>query len=126
MTKDKALYAYFRKYAEEILGGEAYAATAVPNDVIFPYMTYDFIDADFDEGEVASTVNLWFRTNSEAVPNAAAAALKRYIEDNDLVECDGGAVWVKPGEPWSQALRDETDEQIKRRYINVTFEYLTR
>ena len=39
--------------------------------------------------------------------------------------CDGGAIWFKRGSPWCQNLYDPADANIKRRYLNVTAEYLT-
>ena len=41
------------------------------------------------------------------------------------IPCDGGFIWLKRGSPWCQNLQDDTDQNIKRRYINVTAEYMT-
>lgn len=120
MTKGAALQAFF----ESIL--PAYAASAVPDDVIFPYLTYELITGAWDGGEVGLTVNLWFYTTGEAIPNAKAQELSGAIGyGGKLLECDGGYIWLKRGSPWCQNLTDETDPRIKRRYINVTAEYMT-
>lgn len=37
-----------------------------------------------------------------------------------LIPCDGGAIWLRRGSPWCQNIADESDENIKRRYVNVT------
>ena len=37
---------------------------------------------------------------------------------------DGGLIWLKRGSPFCQALADDTDKNLKRRYINVTAEFL--
>lgn len=42
-----------------------------------------------------------------------------------LPPCDGGYIWLKRGTPWCQPMIDQADSNIKRRYINITAEYLT-
>ena len=120
MTKGAALQAFFSKFMD------AYAASAVPEDVTLPYLTYELITSAWDGGEVGLTVNLWFYTTSEAVPNAKAQELSDAIGYGGVtLPCDGGFIWLKRGSPWCQNLQDDTDPNIKRRYINVTAEYLT-
>lgn len=121
MTKAAALYKFFSGF-----GMDAYAAASVPDDVVFPYLTYDLITGAWDGGEVGLTVNLWFYTESEAVPNAKAEELSKKIGlGGKILPCDGGYIWLKRGSPWCQSLRDETNPAIKRRYINISAEYLT-
>ena len=120
MTKGAALQAFFSQFMD------AYAASAVPDDVTFPYMTYELITSAWDGGEVGLTVNMWFRTTSEKEPNAAVDRLSKAIGLGGVfLHCDDGVIWLKRGSPWSQSLTDATDKTIKRRYINVTAEYLT-
>lgn len=126
MTKDKALHAFFTGFDIP-----AYPSNAVLNeegepDVIFPYLTYTPVFDAWGGEPVSLTVNLWYRTESEAVPNAKAQELSSAIGlGGRLVPCDEGYIWIKRGSPWCQSLSDETDPAIKRRYINVTAEYLT-
>lgn len=120
MTKEAALQAFFEQFLP------SYAASAVPNDVEFPYLTYELVTGAWEEGEVGITVNLWYYTTSEAAPNAKAREMSAAIGMGGVqVLCDGGAIWLKRGSPWCQSLYDSTDTNIKRRYINVTAEYLT-
>lgn len=121
MTKAAALYKFFSSF-----GMPAYAASSVPDDVIFPYLTYDLITSAWGGEEVGLTVNLWFYTTSEAIPNAKAQELSKAIGlGGVMLPCDGGAIWLKRGSPWCQSLKDETSQTIKRRYLNVTAEYMT-
>lgn len=121
MTKAAALYQFFSSF-----GMPAYTSTSVPDDVKFPYLTYELITSAFEAGEVGLTVNLWFYTTSEAAPNAKAQELSEAIGmGGKILRCDGGGIWLKRGSPWCQSLSDETSPTIKRRYINVTAEYLT-
>ena len=120
MTKGAALQAFFSQFMD------AYAASSVPEDVAFPYLTYELITSAWDGGEVGFTVNLWFYTTSEAVPNAKAQELSDAIGYGGVtLQCDGGFIWLKRGSPWCQNVQDDTDKNIKRRYINVTAEYMT-
>lgn len=120
MTKEAALQAFFERFLP------SYAASAVPNDVEFPHLTYEPITSAWEEGEVGITVNLWYYTTSEAAPNAKARELSAAIGMGGVqVLCDGGAIWLKRGSPWCQSLKDDADSTIKRRYLNVTAEYLT-
>ena len=120
MTKEAALQAFFERFLP------SYAASAVPDDVIFPYLTYELITGAWEEGEVGLTVNLWYYTTSEAAPNAKVREISSAIGmSGTLVPCDDGAIWFKRGSPWAQSLTDSTDTRIKRRYLNVTAEYLT-
>ena len=120
MTKEAALQAFFEQFLP------SYAASAVPEDVVFPYLTYELITSAWEEGEVGLTVNLWYYTTSEAAPNAKVREISKAIGMSGiLAPCDDGAIWFKRGSPWAQSLTDSTDEKIKRRYLNVTAEYLT-
>ena len=120
MTKNKALFAWFNEFMS------FYRASAVPDDVVLPYGTYEYIDSAFDLGEVGLTVNLWFRTESEAIPDEKAQELSQRIGYSGVtIPCDEGYIWLKRGSPWCQSLTYEEDPAIKRRYINITAEYLT-
>ena len=86
----------------------------------------DDIGSAFDAGEVGLTVKLWFRTESEAVPDEKAQELSKRIGYGGVyLPCDEGYIWLKRGSPWCQSLTYEEDPAIKRRYINITAEYLT-
>lgn len=121
MTKEQALYQFFNSF--DITG---YRNTSVPDDVIFPFLTFDAPISSFEEDPVSITLNLYYYTDSEAVPDAKAEEIRKRIGMGGvLLNCDGGAIWLKWGVPWCQSLVDETNRNIKRRYINITAEYLT-
>lgn len=122
MTKAAALHEFFNSF-----GIQFYPASNVPEDTVFPWGTYELITSSWESGEVGLTVNLWYRTESEAVPNAKAQEISDAIGlGGKVIRCDGGAIWLKRGSPWCQSLRDETDLMIKRRYINISAEYFTQ
>ena len=121
MTKEQALHQFFNRFG--IVG---YRNTSVPDDVIFPFLTYDTPMSSLEEDPVSITVNLYDYTDSEAKMDAKAEEIRKEIGMGGvLLNCDGGAIWLKWGVPWCQSLVDETNRNIKRRYINITAEYLT-
>lgn len=120
MTKDKALHAWFGQFLP------AYPTSNVPEDVIFPYLTYELTTGAFDSGEIGLTINLWYYTESEAVPNEKAQEISTAIGNGGTaIPCDSGYIWIKRGSPWCQNIAEESDTNIKRRYLNITVEYLT-
>lgn len=124
MTKDKALYAFFSGF-----GLPAYPDNAVLNengepDVVLPYLTYTPVFSAWGGEPVSLTVNLWYRTESETIPNAKAQEISKAIgRDGVTIPCDEGLIWIKRDD-WKN-LSDEVDPAIKRRYINVTAQYNT-
>lgn len=129
MTDDVAFQAYMESACMEIYGVKrAYPVTSstVIKDAILPYITYEWATSDIEGGDVPIVVQLWERTYSEATPNEHARSFRKYIEENDTVLYEDGSIWVKPGTPFCRSLKDEVDPYIKRRYINVTLEFLTR
>lgn len=121
MTKEGALHQFFSGF-----GMKAYPTSAVPDDVVLPYLTYDPIVDTWGSPPVSLTVNLWFYTDSEAEPNAKVREISTAIgAGGRIIHCDGGGIWLKRGSPWVQSLTDAADKNIKRRYLNVTAEYLT-
>ena len=121
MTPEAAIQRFFEGF-----GIPAYTEASVPSDQSFPYLTYQLVVGEWSGGEVNVPVNLWYRTESEAQPNAKVREMREAIgEGGTTVRCDGGILWVKRGDPWAQAVNIESgDDKIKRRLINVSVEYL--
>lgn len=120
MTKGAALQAFFEGFDLA-----AYPATSVPDDAGSKYLTYTPVFDAWGGGQVPITVNLWDRTTSEATLNAKAQELSDAIGGGKFLPCDGGAILLTRGSPFCQSLADDTDPTIKRRYINITAEFLT-
>lgn len=121
MTPEAALYEFLSG-----MGMPAYPQAAVPDGAELPYLTYPLTVGDWDEGEVNIPITMWFRTASEAIPNAAVRVVREAVPRGGVVvPCDDGALWVKRGSPFAQALLVEGDEEgMKRRYVNLDVEYL--
>lgn len=120
MTKGEALQAWFSEFLT------AYPSSSVPKDAVFPWLTYDLSAGAWGDGDINLTVNLWYYSTQEAVPDAKAQEIMDAIgRGGTYIECDGGAILLKQGTPAWQRIKDESDIYVKRRYLNVTAEYIT-
>ena len=121
MTKEQALHAFFNKF-----GITGYRNTSVPDGAALPYLTYTCPVSSIMEDPVSITVHTYHYTESEAIPDAKAEEIRLAIGMGGLmIPCDGGYIWLKCGAPWCQSIFDDTDKTLKRRYMNITAEFLT-
>ena len=120
MTKAAAIYQFWSGF-----GLTAYEENTVPEDAVFPYVTYQLVTDSFDR-EVAATASLWYRSESWTAINAKTEEIAQHIGlGGKIIKCDGGRIWIKRGQPFAQNMGDESDDLIKRKYLNLTFEFLT-
>ena len=120
MTKAAAMYQFWNSF-----GLTAYEENTVPTDATFPYITYQLVTDSFDR-EIPLTASLWYRSESWTTINAKTEEISQKISrGGKIVSCDGGAIWLKRGQPFAQNMRDESDDLIKRKYLNITAEFLT-
>ena len=120
MTKAAAIYQFWSGF-----GLTAYEENTVPTDAAFPYITYQLVTDSFDR-EVAATASLWYRGESWTAINAKTEEISAHIGlGGKIIKCDGGRIWIKRGQPFAQNMGDENDDLIKRKYLNLTFEFLT-
>lgn len=120
MTKAAAMYEFWSSF-----GVIAYEENSVPEDAKFPYITYQLVIDSFDR-DVLATASLWYRGTSWLEINAKTEEISAYIGlGGKIIKCDGGRIWIKRGQPFAQNMGDESDDLIKRKYLNLTIEYLT-
>ena len=120
MTKASALYNFWSGF-----GLNAYEENTVPTDAEFPYITYQVVTDSFG-AEIALTASVWYRGTSWLEANSKAEEISRTISrGGKTMPVDGGVLWLKRGTPFSQSMGDETDDLIKRKYLNITAEFLT-
>ena len=120
MTKAAAIYQFWNSF-----GMTAYEENTVPDDADFPYITYQLVTDSFDY-EIPLTASIWYRSESWTAINAKAEEVSQKISrGGKFVPCDGGAIWLKRGQPFAQSMGDESDNLIKRKYLNITAEYMT-
>lgn len=124
MTKASALYNFFSSF-----GIEAYEETLVPTGEEapkFPYLTYQLVTDSFDN-EVLIPVSLWYRSEASllALNTKTEEISQRIGRGGVFLDCDGGKIWIKRGSPFAQTMSDHEDNTIRRKYINITAEFLT-
>lgn len=119
MTPEAAVYSFLASF-----GIPAYAETSVPDEAVFPYLTYSLVVPDLFE-QANMQVNVWYRTDSEADPNAKVREIGEAVQQRALVPlaCDSGVILIGRGSPWAQSLSIEgEDSKVKRRLLNFTVE----
>ena len=120
MTKAAAIYQFWSGF-----GLTAYEENTVPTDAAFPYITYQLVTGSFDR-EIPLTASLWYRSESWTGINAKTEEISQKISrGGKIIACDGGAIWLKRGQPFAQNMGDESDDLIKRKYLNITAEIIT-
>lgn len=119
MTKAAAIYQFWGTFLP------AYEENTVPEDAKFPYITYQFVE-DSLGNDVQMPASVWYRSSSWVDANAKAQEISDAIgQGGKIIICDGGKVWLKRGAPFSQNMGDSSDSLIKRKYLNLTVEFLT-
>lgn len=123
MTKAAAIYKFWAGFRLN-----AYEENSVPTGdeaPEFPYITYSLTTDSFG-GDVAMSASVWYRSTSWTECNAKAEEISAAIgRGGVIVRCDGGAIWIKRGQPFAQNMGDADDDMIRRKYINITVEFLT-
>lgn len=121
MTKAAAIYQFWSSF-----GLTAYEENTVPTDAAFPYLTYQLATDSFDR-EVAATASLWYRGESWNAINAKTEEISKKIgASGKKIAVDGGGIWIKRGQPFAQNMGDESDDLIKRKYINISIVFITQ
>ena len=120
MTKAAAIYQFWNSF-----GLKAYEENTVPDDAVFPYIAYQLVTDSFDR-EIQLTASIWYRNESWTGINAKTEEISQRISrGGKIIPCDGGVIWLKRGQPFAQSMGDESDNLIKRKYLNITAEFLT-
>ena len=120
MTKAAAIYQFWNSF-----GLTAYEENSVPDEAAFPYITYQLVTDGFGR-EATSTASIWYRSESWTAINDKTEEISQKISrGGKIIPCDVGAIWLKRGQPFAQSMGDESDDLIKRKYINITAEFMT-
>lgn len=122
MDKTQAVDAFWKSF-----GLKAYDSFAVPTGKDapdYPYITYTSATDSLDF-PVSVTANLWYRSTSWEDAEKMTDDISRTIDSMIPIKIDTGFVWIKRGTPFAQRLGDDTDDMIKRMFLNIEIEYLT-
>lgn len=120
MTKAAALQGFWGSFSLP-----AYEENTVPDDAVYPYITYEAA-SDAYGADVVLSSSLWYRSSSWVEANAKAEEIGwRIGYGGILLPCDGGKIWVRRGNPFAQNMGDEADDMIRRKIINISVSFLT-
>ena len=123
MTKEEALQEFFSSFDLESF--VEYTVPTGEDAPGFPYLTYSFTTDDFGV-QVALYADLWYRDTSWVSINAKTQEIgDRLGRGGVMIPCDGGAIWLKRGQPFAQSMGDEDDDTIRRKHLNITAEFIT-
>lgn len=121
MNKIQAIDTFWNSF-----GVPAYDESTLDPDVEYPYITYD-VKTDSFGNVVNLSASLWDRNTSWARVQQLSDKIARRLGERSwqIFKLDNGRMWLMPGVPFSQRMRDD-DDMIRRIYINIQVEYLTQ
>lgn len=128
MTKASAIHQFWNSF-----GIKAYEENVVYDtdengkevEPKFPYITYQLVTDSFDN-DIQMAASVWYRSSSWVEANAKTEEISQTIgRGGKTLKCDKGRIWIKRGTPFAQNMGDDTDNSIKRKYLNITAEFLT-
>lgn len=120
MNKWQGIQAFWESF-----GIPAYDQNSVPDDAVMPYITYVSITAPF-ENAVPLEGYIWYLSTKWEEPSLKADEIAEALSPYKLIELDDGQyIYMAQGSPFAQRVAD-TNDLVKRIYINVMAEFLTR
>lgn len=120
MNKEQAIQSFWESF-----GLPAYDEQTVPSDVTLPYITYSVATASLNE-VVAMTASIWYKSTSWKNITDKKDEIARAIgHGGKVVKLDSGYMWINRNAPFAQRVSDETDDTIRRYYLQLLVEFLT-
>ena len=122
MDKAQAIDKFWNSF-----GIPAYDKYTVPKNAKFPYITYT-MQTDSFERPVILNADLWYKSKSWKDIFQKSEEIAQTIAEMYPItlEIDGGRLYIVKGTPFAQRMDDPDDDTIRRMYLTVQVEYLTR
>lgn len=118
MDKEQAIHSFWSQFAT------AYDENTVPEDAVYPRITYEVITDNFGVQNVL-TASIWDRSTSwKSVTDILHRIESQLTYGGQTVHCDGGMVWVQRGVPFAQRMNDP-DDSLRRIVLNIETEFIT-
>lgn len=109
-------------WLSEALGLPCFVEGDVPTGQLMPYATHRIPTGSWGDSNSVE-VDVWCEHGHAEEADGYCAALREALTlGGVMVPCDGGAVLLTRGTPFSQPM---PDERAERRYVNVDIEYMT-
>lgn len=112
----------------ESFGIPAYDEQSVPDDATMPYITYSAVVGPF-ESVIPMSASVWYRGTDWRDISHKVDEISYVLSSYTTVKLDDHQYIVLSkanGSQFAQRLYDETDDLVKRVYITITGEFLTR
>lgn len=120
MDKAQAIQNFWSSF-----GLKAYDENTVPDNPVFPYITYELAE-DFFDTDVDVSASIWYKSTSWAGVTAKASQIAQVIGyGGTCINYDGGLAWIKRGSPFIRRMNDPNDSDIRRIVLNVEIEYMS-
>lgn len=121
MWKEHAIHQFWSGF-----GLTAYDSITVDEDAEMPYITYDVSTGSIDDF-ILLTASLWYRDTAWTAITAKAREIENYLTTMSppAIKIDGGRAYFTKGTPFSQRMAEESDDLVRRIYLQVNAEFLT-
>ena len=127
MTKAQALTSFWSSFGWSAIDElSAYDESTLEDlSISFPYITFEVLTSNFGN-EVAMTASIYDESTSwKRITDKADEIAQAIGMGGKIIPVDGGAIWLKLGTPFTQRMKDDTKDNIRRIILNVTAEFLT-
>lgn len=121
MDKEQAIHSFWSSF-----GIPAYDANTVPDDAVMPYITYSVATGALED-VLLLNASIWYRSTSWRDVAEKTKQIAEYVGVGGykLMRVDGGYLFLTQGSPFSQRMPDQSDDMIRRVYININAEFFT-
>lgn len=118
MTKAQTIYNFFSSF-----GIDAYPNLAEDN-AKFPFLVYESTMGNAGDAPINIAVNLYYYTDSEAIPNTKVEEIAERIGlGGTVIHHDDGAIWIQRGAPWCIPVNND-DSTIKQKQLNISLIFM--
>ena len=121
MWKEHAIHQFWSSF-----GLPAYDENTVDDDAEMPYITYSVSTGSIDDF-ILLTASLWYRSDSWNAITQKAHEIENRLTNMSppAIKIDGGRAYFVKGTPFSQRMSEESDDLVRRIYLQVNAEFLT-
>lgn len=123
LSKERALHQFWSGF-----GLKAYDEMTVPTGddaPALPYITYEVI-VDNIGHPVTCTASIWYRSSTWTEITQIKDQIAETIGyGHKMIKIDGGYMYLTRGTPFAQRMADDSDDMIRRIYVQLDCEYLT-
>ena len=107
-------------------GLPAYDENTTPDNVSFPYITYELTLDNITGGNISLSASLYYKSYSwSEITKKSDEIFKKIGLGGVIIQVDDGVIWIKTGTPFSRRMDEPNDDSIRRVVLNISVEFLT-